>query len=43
MSLLFNRAIKDMTSEGDRELVLAEAEAAGLKLTAAQRKAAGVK
>ena len=43
MSLLFNRAIKDMTSEGDRELVLAEAEAAGLKLTAAQRKAAGLK
>jgi uncharacterized membrane protein len=40
MSLLFDRAVNMMPSADDRNLLLAVSEAAGMKLTAAQRKRA---
>ncbi len=40
MALLFNRAVQAMDSADDRALLVAESEAAGLKLTATQRKRA---
>ena len=40
MTLLFNRAVHMMPSLDDRNLLVAVSEAAGLKLTAAQRKRA---
>ena len=42
MTLLFDRAVQQMDSADDRAMLVSVSEAAGLKLTAAQRKRAGV-